>query len=394
MIIRFPPGMTADRSSDFTVQGLMSNMNAYAEEWTTVATSGTNVTLTVAQFVAKNIILTVGASNNFTVTLPPTSKIIDALGPTLPPEGNFYFPLYISNIGTGFVGTLTAGDSSTTIDVASVGVPDSGVNKWMVQLSTPTTLAISFVGSFAATGGGVGTVTSVGLSMPAEFAVANSPVTGNDTLAVTKATQSANLVWAGPTSGAASAPTFRALTAADVPGTAGGGMVLLESHDALNSAALDLTATFTSTYDQYFISVINFVPVTNGVNWHILFSTDGGATWLSSNYRYVIVYNSSGGASNLTISNSDTKIDASFTVKNNGAFPLSADIWFYDPLSTSFGKLFYMNGRCMSNSDGNLYERHGTGGNTTLTAVNAMRFQFATGNISSGTIRSYAIAKV
>lgn len=65
-------------------------------------------------------------------------------------------------------------------------------------------------------GGGGGTVTSVGLTMPAEFSVAGSPVTTSGTLAVTKANENANTVWAGPTSGAAAQPTFRALVAADI----------------------------------------------------------------------------------------------------------------------------------------------------------------------------------
>lgn len=64
-----------------------------------------------------------------------------------------------------------------------------------------------------------GTVTSVGLTVPAIFSVAGSPVTASGTLAVTLATQTANTVWAGPTTGGAVAPTFRALVAADIPGT-------------------------------------------------------------------------------------------------------------------------------------------------------------------------------
>ena len=54
-------------------------------------------------------------------------------------------------------------------------------------------------------GGGSGTVTSVALAMPAEFAVSGSPVTGSGTLTATKANQSANLVYAGPSSGSAAA---------------------------------------------------------------------------------------------------------------------------------------------------------------------------------------------
>jgi hypothetical protein len=62
-----------------------------------------------------------------------------------------------------------------------------------------------------------GTVTSVGLSLPNIFTVTNSPVTTTGTLTATLATQTANRVFAGPTTGAAAAPTFRALVPADIP---------------------------------------------------------------------------------------------------------------------------------------------------------------------------------
>ena len=69
-------------------------------------------------------------------------------------------------------------------------------------------------------GGGTGTVTSVGLTLPGIFSVSGSPVTSSGTLAATLATQSANLVWAGPASGSAAAPAFRGLVTADFPTTA------------------------------------------------------------------------------------------------------------------------------------------------------------------------------
>jgi len=75
--------------------------------------------------------------------------------------------------------------------------------------------------TFAALSGASGTVTSVALTVPAEFSVSGSPVTTSGTLAVTKANESANLVWAGPTSGGAAQPTFRALVAADIPAGVG-----------------------------------------------------------------------------------------------------------------------------------------------------------------------------
>lgn len=67
------------------------------------------------------------------------------------------------------------------------------------------------------TAAGSGTVTSVGLTMPAMFSVGGTnPITTSGTFAVTLATQSANTGLFGPTTGAAAAPTFRALVPADV----------------------------------------------------------------------------------------------------------------------------------------------------------------------------------
>jgi hypothetical protein len=74
---------------------------------------------------------------------------------------------------------------------------------------------VTSASNVAITGGG--TVTSVGLTMPSDFSVSGSPVTSAGTLAVTANTQSANTVKAGPASGAAAAPTYRALVPADYP---------------------------------------------------------------------------------------------------------------------------------------------------------------------------------
>lgn len=67
-------------------------------------------------------------------------------------------------------------------------------------------------------GGGSGTVTSVGLALPVStFSISGSPVTVSGTLTGTFLNQSANTVFAGPSSGPAATPTWRALTNADLP---------------------------------------------------------------------------------------------------------------------------------------------------------------------------------
>ena len=60
-------------------------------------------------------------------------------------------------------------------------------------------------------------MTSVGVLAPAEFTWSGSPVTTSGNITIAKANQNANLVYAGPASGAAATPVFRSLVAADMP---------------------------------------------------------------------------------------------------------------------------------------------------------------------------------
>lgn len=71
--------------------------------------------------------------------------------------------------------------------------------------------------------GGGGSVTSVALTVPVRQSVAGSPVTTSGTLAITDNTQAANVIFAGPSSGAAAVPAFRAVVSADFPAAVVGG---------------------------------------------------------------------------------------------------------------------------------------------------------------------------
>jgi len=74
-------------------------------------------------------------------------------------------------------------------------------------------------GTLSASGGG--TVTSVGVTVPSILSVSGSPVTTSGTIAISLATQIANTVFAGPTTGSAATPTFRALVLNDLPSGVG-----------------------------------------------------------------------------------------------------------------------------------------------------------------------------
>lgn len=112
----------------------------------------------------------------------------------------------------------------------------------------------------ATLGAGTGTVTSVALALPAIFTISGSPVTTTGTLTGTLATQAANLVWAGPTTGAAATPTFRALVNADFPVT-GVGAGTYAGGVTVNTAGLVTAASALLTLTT---GVTGVLPMANG----------------------------------------------------------------------------------------------------------------------------------
>jgi hypothetical protein len=128
--------------------------------------------------------------------------------------------LLLSNSGTAdqlqFQGT---GAGITSLQAGAQGA--TNIN-YTLPIAAPTSngqvLSSTTAGTMSWANAGTGTVTSVGLALPVSvFSVSGSPVTTSGTLTGAFTTQTANTVFAGPASGAATTPTFRALVAADLP---------------------------------------------------------------------------------------------------------------------------------------------------------------------------------
>lgn len=141
--------------------------------------------------------------------------------------------------GSGTAGTAQACGSYISSVAGLSGTPSAAQIAAALPAFTSTTAGLTpasgggtanFLradGSWAAPPGGSGGLTSVGLSVPSILSVAGSPLTSNGTLAVSLASQAANLVLAAP-NGASGTPAFRALTASDIPAL---------SYDASGAAA-------------------------------------------------------------------------------------------------------------------------------------------------------------
>lgn len=135
--------------------------------------------------------------------------------------------------------------------------------------------SLYFNGSLLASAASSGTVTSVGLSAPAIFAVTGTPVTSSGTLAVALVPQDANKVWAGPTSGGGANPTFRALVAADLP-TFGVGSITWAMVDKTGSSLADFTTRSAADLSSGTLPDARFpatLPAASGVNLTALNAT-------------------------------------------------------------------------------------------------------------------------
>lgn len=157
-------------------------------------------------------------------------------------------------------------------------------------------------------GGGGGTVTSVALSMPVLFTVANSPVTTSGTINVTLNSQSANSFLASPSS-SSGVPSFRTLTTNDLPALTTGSSILYGNGSG----------------------GFNNVTIGSGLNFSsgVLTGTNFGGTVTSF---------SSGSLSPLfttSVASSTTTPDLTFTLSNAGA-----NTWFGNATGSSAAPSF------------------------------------------------------
>lgn len=116
---------------------------------------------------------------------------------------------------------ITSGTLGITVGIGQGGTGQTTAN---AALNAFLPAQTSNSGKFLKTDGtnsswdSTGTVTSVAATVPTSIlSISGTPVSTTGTLAIDLVTQTANYVWAGPTTGAAANPTFRALVAADIP---------------------------------------------------------------------------------------------------------------------------------------------------------------------------------
>ena len=169
---------------------------------TTIEVQTANYSANALEFVPVN-----ATSGNVTVLLPMAPIDGTGVGVTLAATASSH-TCTVQTQGSDVF--LTAGGSTTTV-FSTAGQAQI----WTYDIS----LQVWYPSSGSAAGGGSGTVTSVTFTGDGTVlsSTPSSAVTTSGTVAGSLASQSANLVLAGPATGSAAAPTFRSLVSADLP---------------------------------------------------------------------------------------------------------------------------------------------------------------------------------
>lgn len=107
---------------------------------------------------------------------------------------------------------------TTSSSVTGISVSNASTGGGLPHSVVQPTLTVNYIIKVTPDAGSglSGTVTSVALSMPSIFSVAGSPITTTGTFVTTLVNQSANTLFAGPASGSATVPAFRALVPGDL----------------------------------------------------------------------------------------------------------------------------------------------------------------------------------
>jgi hypothetical protein len=175
--------------------------------------------------------------------------------------------------------------------------------------------------------------------------------------------------------------------------------VLLATQTASNSATVQFTSGFTSTYRRYRIVIDGVQPATDAVAFCLRISDDGGSTWKSTgNYSTSITMKPLGFGETQNDTTGQTQMwltaDQTFYYMSNA----SGEHGFFtveisDP-STSRAALVKSWGSYMANDAGTTpFVFNETLGLWTAAqlAINGVQFFFSSGNIATGRFRLYGI---
>jgi len=163
----------------------------------------------------------------------------------------------------------------------------------------------------------------------------------------------------------------------------------IETKTASNSSTISFTSGIGTNFNVYLVKTRDVILITNSTYIQMLFSTDGGSTYLNSAYNWGHVSYGTGFGPSSGGGESVAFIQIGNALSNATNQSVNADITLYNLNNSSGVKI--CRGYTTGIGSGNVSIFNTVGLNTGTTAVNAIRFQMSSGNISSGTFTLYGV---
>jgi hypothetical protein len=180
----------------------------------------------------------------------------------------------------------------------------------------------------------------------------------------------------------------------------GGTLILLSTQTASASSSLSFTTGLNSTYDEYIFKFINIHPSADGATFDFNMSTDSGSNYnvTKTTTAFVAYHNEADTQNGLIylpsydLAQSTGFQNIAFGVGSDADQNLGGTLTLFNPASTTYVKHFISNLSELIYNDTQQNDFVAGYGNTT-SAVNAVRFQFSSGNIDDGIIKLYGVKK-
>jgi hypothetical protein len=183
-----------------------------------------------------------------------------------------------------------------------------------------------------------------------------------------------------------------------------GSLILLSTQTASASATISFTSGIDSTYDSYVFKFIDIHPATNRAIFGFNLSTDSGSNYnVTKTTTAFIAFHSETNDADVALSY-DTGFDLAQStadqrltqyISSDGDSSASGNMSLFNPASTTYVKHFISScNNMVITSDLTEYftmNQYVAGYGNTTSAVDAIRFQFSSGNIDAGTIKMYGV---
>jgi hypothetical protein len=178
----------------------------------------------------------------------------------------------------------------------------------------------------------------------------------------------------------------------------GGTLILLSTQTANNSATISFTSGLNSTYDEYQFKLINIHPRTDTARFQFNLSTDSGSNYnVTKTSTFFYAYGAEGGGDGFSYQ-STYQLDQSTsdqTLSQDQGSGADEDaggiLTLFNPSSTTYVKHWIFDYNHYHHID-LAFRNIGAGYGNTTSAVNAVRFQFSSGNFD-GIIKLYGVKK-